>query len=86
MIEPLGQRGGVAPAHGAAQLVEASGGIQESADDVKDPLLLEEVDGLIRRDWKLTWNQVLEAGALLVGEEVRLTLDVQAVALEPAAA
>lgn len=31
-----------------------------------------------RRDWGLTWNQVLEAGALLVSEDVRITLDVQA--------
>lgn len=30
-----------------------------------------------RKDWGLTWNQVLEAGALLVSEEVRITLDVQ---------
>lgn len=35
---------------------------------------------LNRKDWGLTWNQVLELGALLVGEEVRFTVDVQAVA------
>lgn len=34
---------------------------------------------LSRKDWGLTWNQVLEFGALLVGEEVRFTLDVEAV-------
>lgn len=34
---------------------------------------------LNRKDWGLTWNQVLEFGALLVGEEVRFTLDVQAI-------
>ncbi|MBI3976415.1 MAG: YceI family protein [Armatimonadetes bacterium] len=41
-----------------------------------------------RKDWDLTWNQVLELGALLVGEEVRFTLDVEAVAAvtAPAAA
>ncbi|MBI4277092.1 MAG: YceI family protein, partial [Armatimonadetes bacterium] len=33
-----------------------------------------------RKDWGLTWNQVLDLGALLVGEEVRVTLDVEAVA------
>lgn len=33
---------------------------------------------LNRKDWGLTWNQVLELGALLVGEEVRLTVDVEA--------
>ncbi len=31
-----------------------------------------------RKGWGLTWNQVLELGALLVGEEVRFTLDVEA--------
>lgn len=35
---------------------------------------------LNRKEWGLTWNQVLELGALLVGEEVRFTLDVEAVA------
>ena len=33
-----------------------------------------------RKDWGLTWNQVLEAGALLVGEEVRFSIDLQAIA------
>lgn len=32
-----------------------------------------------RMDWGLIWNQVLEAGALLVGEEVRITIDVQGI-------
>ena len=35
---------------------------------------------LKRKEWGLTWNQILDLGALLVGEEVRFTLDVQAVA------
>ena len=35
---------------------------------------------LIRKEWGVTWNQVLELGALLVGEEVRFTLDVEAIA------
>ena len=33
-----------------------------------------------RRAWGLTWNQILEAGSLLVSERVNITLDVQAVA------
>ena len=33
-----------------------------------------------RKDWGLTWNQVLEAGALLVGEDVRVSIDLQAIA------
>jgi polyisoprenoid-binding protein YceI len=35
---------------------------------------------LNRKDWGLTWNQVLEFGAVLVGEEVRFNVDVEAVA------
>lgn len=38
------------------------------------------VSGVLNRnDWGLTWNQLLEFGALLVGEEVRFTLDVEAI-------
>lgn len=32
-----------------------------------------------RRDWGLRWNQALETGGVLVGYEVRIELDVQAV-------
>ena len=32
-----------------------------------------------RKDFGLTWNQVLEAGGLLVAEDVKLTLEIQAV-------
>jgi polyisoprenoid-binding protein YceI len=32
-----------------------------------------------RRDWGLTWNQALEAGGVLVGNDVRIELNVQAV-------
>ena len=32
-----------------------------------------------RRDFGLTWNQALEAGGVLVGNEVRITLEIQAV-------
>ena len=40
---------------------------------------------LNRKNWGLAWNQVTELGALIVGEEVRFTLDVEAVALQSAA-
>lgn len=30
-----------------------------------------------RKEWGLTWNQILEAGALLVSEDVKLSIDVQ---------
>ena len=32
-----------------------------------------------RKDWGLTWNVALEAGGLLVGEEVKLALEVEVV-------
>jgi polyisoprenoid-binding protein YceI len=30
---------------------------------------------LNRRDWGLTWNQVLEAGRLLVGDQIKLEIE-----------
>lgn len=33
-----------------------------------------------RKEWGLVWNQALEAGGVLVGDEVKITLDVQAAA------
>ncbi len=33
-----------------------------------------------RKDFGLTWNQVLEAGQLLVGEEVEITVEVEGIA------
>lgn len=35
-----------------------------------------------RRDWELRWNQALETGGILVGNNVRIELDVQAVKQE----
>ena len=32
-----------------------------------------------RKDWGLTWNSALETGGVLVGEEVTITLDLEAV-------
>jgi polyisoprenoid-binding protein YceI len=39
-----------------------------------------------REDFGLTWNQALETGGVLVGKDVRITLDLQAVPAEEAAA
>lgn len=63
----------------------------EVSDFVKDPWgnprLAAEATGKINRtDWGLTWNQVLEAGSLLVSEDVRFTLNVQLVKQEEVAA
>jgi polyisoprenoid-binding protein YceI len=35
-----------------------------------------------RKDFGMTWNEVIEAGGLLVGDEVEITLDVEAVPAE----
>lgn len=58
---------------------------------VKDPWGMQRIAAsasgeINRKDWNLTWNQVLELGALLVGEEVRFNLEVEAVSAQPAAA
>jgi polyisoprenoid-binding protein YceI len=39
-----------------------------------------------RRDWGLTWNQALETGGILVGNDIRIELQVQAVKAVPAVA
>ena len=41
---------------------------------------------LNRKDWGLTWNQALELGGVMVGEEVKFSLDVQVVAAQAVAA
>ena len=32
-----------------------------------------------RKDWGLEWNMALEAGGVLVGEKITLTIDAEAV-------
>ena len=45
-----------------------------------NPRIAGEAAGKVdRTKWGLTWNQVLEAGALLVGEEVKFTINPEAV-------
>lgn len=39
-----------------------------------------------RREWGLQWNQALETGGILVGNEVRMEIEVQAVKAVPAVA
>src|SRR6266480_1427172 len=38
-----------------------------------------------RKDWGLNWNVALEAGGLLVGDQIRIGLEIEAVLLKPAA-
>jgi len=35
---------------------------------------------LNRKDWGLTWNQALELGGLMVSEDVKLSLELEATA------
>lgn len=56
----------------------------ERTEEIADPFGNRRIAGTLsgkinRKTWGLTWNQVLEFGALLVGEDVKLTLDVQVV-------
>jgi polyisoprenoid-binding protein YceI len=39
-----------------------------------------------RKDWGLTWNKAMEAGGVLVGEEIELTFNVELIQKEAAAA
>lgn len=59
----------------------------ETAGPVKDPWgnerLAAHFEGkLNRKDFGLTWNMVLETGGLLVGEEVRFSVDTELVAVK----
>ena len=40
---------------------------------------------LSRKRWGLTWNQAIETGQLVVGDEIKFTVDVEAVAAPPEA-
>lgn len=56
----------------------------EFLGEAKDPwgndrIAFEASTTISRKDFGLTWNQILETGGLLVGEEVEIILDVQAV-------
>jgi polyisoprenoid-binding protein YceI len=39
-----------------------------------------------RKDFGLTWNQALETGGVMVGDEIAITIDLEAVKRKPAAA
>lgn len=61
----------------------------ETTPVVKDPWGMTRtglaVEGKInRKDWGLTWNQALELGGLMVSEDVKLSIELEAVAAVPA--
>jgi polyisoprenoid-binding protein YceI len=56
----------------------------ETVAAIKDPYGMMRIAAtahgkLSRKEWGLVWNQVLEMGSLLVGDEVKFTIDVEAV-------
>ena len=66
--------------HGVTKEVVLS--VETSGEDVKDPW--GNVKGgasgttkINRKDFGLTWNQALETGGLLVGEDITITLDLE---------
>lgn len=68
--------------HGVTKPVTLKG---ETAPTVKDPWGMQRtaltLEGkLNRKDWGLTWNQALELGGLMVSEDVKLSLELEAVA------
>lgn len=63
----------------------------ERENPVKDPwgntrVVSSATGKLNRKDWGLNWNQALELGGVLVGEEVKFALEVQVVAAQAVAA
>ncbi len=63
----------------------------EASPMVKDPWGMQRtaltLEGkLNRKEWGLTWNQALELGGLMVGEDVKLSIELEAVAASEAKA
>lgn len=58
--------------------------VEEPPDEAKDPwgnlrIGASAATKLNRKDWGLVWNQVLETGGVMVGNEVKITLDIEAI-------
>ena len=78
-------RGGRTIVHGDLTMAGVTRPVEleaELGDPITDPWGLTRraatVSGKIdRKEWGLTWNQVLEAGSLMVSEGVRISIDVQ---------
>lgn len=66
--------------HGVTQQVTLN--MEPPTEEMKDPwgnikMGVSGTTRIKRKDFGLTWNAVLEAGGVLVGDEVNITLDVQ---------
>ena len=58
--------------------------VEGSTDEIKDPwgnqrIGLSASTKLSRKEFGLTWNAALEAGGVMIGDEVKITLDIEAV-------
>ena len=58
--------------------------VEEPTVEAKDPwgnlrIGASATTKLNRKDWGLVWNQVLETGGVMVGNEVKITLDIEAI-------
>ena len=68
--------------HGQTQSITLD--LEGSTQEIKDPwgnqrIGMSGTTKLSRKEFGLTWNTALETGGVLVGDEVKITLDVQAV-------
>jgi len=64
-------------AHGLEVEIELNGMRRETGDDERIELELR--GELNRRDFGLTWNQALDTGRALLGNKVKITLEISAV-------
>jgi len=69
-------------AHGLEVEIELNGMRRETGDDERIELELR--GELNRRDFGLTWNQALDTGRALLGNKVKVTLEISAVKSEVA--
>lgn len=58
--------------------------VEGSTDEIKDPWGKQRLGAsatakLTRKDFGLTWNAALETGGVMVGDEVKITIDVEVV-------
>jgi polyisoprenoid-binding protein YceI len=68
--------------HGETRTVTLD--VEGQAEEIKDPwgnqrIGLSATAKLSRKEFGLTWNAALEAGGVMVGDEVKVTIDVEAV-------
>lgn len=87
-IEPEGDEltiAGDLTLHGVTKRIELAAEITGAATDPwgNERVAIRASTAINRKDFGLGWNQVLETGGLLVGEEVQIELEVQGVKQAP---